>query len=150
MSTTSSNPDDQLLSTLGSVLDQIEAPSPSAVDAATQLIILRSLDGALFGLVADSAEHAVAHRADRTARLLTFEAGDHRLEIDAHLGEGMTTGQLTPAGVSEITMVTGAGSTTVTSDEHGRFRSALGVLGPRRWQVRFSDGAVVVTPIIRM
>jgi hypothetical protein len=142
--------DDRLLEVLGEVLDTIEAPSGTAVDSAAQLIALRQLDGDLMELVADSIESSLAQRSVDAGRLLRFEGFGCQIEIDAHFGDGLITVQLTPGGVSEVTTVTAATTATLNSDELGRFREEIGVRGLRRWCVRFPDGRIVVTPIVRL
>jgi hypothetical protein len=150
MATDSRDPDDELLALLGSVLDASEAPSASAVDGAMELFALRQMDGELIQLLADSAESAVAQRGVDTARLLRFEGSGCRVEIDAHFGDGMITGQLTPGGVSVVTTITTSSSTTTMTDELGRFRLPIGQGGDRRWRVQFDDGRVIVTPTVRL
>jgi hypothetical protein len=150
MTTEPRNPDDELLALLGSVLDASEAPSASAVEDATGLFALRQLDGELLELLADSAESAVAQRGVDTARLLRFEGSGCRVEIDAHFGDSMITGQLTPAGVSVVTTITTTSSTSTMTDELGRFRLPIGDRGSRRWRVQFDDGRVIVTPTVRL
>jgi hypothetical protein len=135
---------------LADVLDTIEAPSPSAVESASQLIALRRLDGDLMELVADSIESSLAQRGLDAGRLLRFAGFGRQIEVDAHFGDGQVTVQLTPAGVSAITTVTAANTTTMSSDELGRFREPVGARGLRRWCVRFPDGRILVTPIVRL
>lgn len=142
--------DDRLLELIGEVLDVAEAPSSAAVESAIALIALRQLDGELMELLADSAHATLAHRGADSVRLLRFELSGCSIEIDAHFGDGITTAQLTPGGVSTVTMVTHDGTSTFLSDELGRFRQPIGERRPRRWRVQFPDGRVVVTPIVRL
>jgi hypothetical protein len=139
-----------ILALLADVLDTIEAPSSSAVEAAQQLFALRQLDGDLMELAADSMESSLAQRGVDSGRLLRFEGGGCQIEIDAQFGDGVVTGQLTPSGVSAISTVTAAGASLVSSDEHGRFRVPIGARGLHRWLVRFADGRIRVTPIVRL
>ena len=142
--------DDEFLALLGDVLDTIEAPSASAVEGAEQLFALRQLDGDLMELAADSIESSLAQRGAESVRLLRFEGNGCQIEIDAHFGDGVVTGQLTPAGVSAITTVTSAGASRVDSDALGRFREAIVVRGLHRWAIHFADGRSCVTPIVRL
>ncbi|MEO8265762.1 MAG: hypothetical protein ABI706_09670 [Ilumatobacteraceae bacterium] len=142
--------DDDVLALLGDVLDSIEAPSASAVEGAEQLFALRQLDGDLMDLAADSNETSLAQRGTEAGRLLRFESGGCQIEIDAHFGDGVVTGQLTPGGVSAITTVTSAGASRFDSDALGRFLQPIAGRGLHRWSVRFADGRICVTPIVRL
>ncbi|MQA35465.1 hypothetical protein [Modestobacter roseus] len=116
--------DERLLHDLARVARDRDPVPTDLLEFARQSLTWRTVDAELAELTADS--HEVA-RAVRTAgddvRLLTFSAGDLRLDVEV-LAEGATrrlVGELSPAQPARVVLEHTDGTLTEDTDELGRF-----------------------------
>ncbi|HLL69166.1 MAG TPA: carboxypeptidase-like regulatory domain-containing protein [Micromonosporaceae bacterium] len=122
--------DDALLRRLAQMFHEEDAPPAGALELAKATFGLRALDAELAALTADSYTDsaALALRASGSTdgpRLLTFEAADFAVELEAHrVGpRRRLLGQLIPAAPARIEVrQTGTPDTpSVHADDQGRF-----------------------------
>jgi hypothetical protein len=154
--------DDELLDWLRRVAAEAD-PVPEDIGvAARAAILLHDLDGELAELIADSAgttsgvEYETVRRAsaDPTAdRLLSFEGGGVRVELEIMPGDGGLTviGQLDGASPDGCELEYGDGHReTVQLDELGRFLLDRTRGGPVRMRCTSVRGSPVVTSWVNL
>ncbi|MEA2220628.1 MAG: hypothetical protein QOJ35_3254 [Solirubrobacteraceae bacterium] len=118
--------DDILLDELRRVFAAID-PVPEAVRIAARAAIeWRSIDAELADLTSDSSvdEPALAVRGTATPRLLTFEARDLTIEVEAEPAGDETlrlVGQIVPPQTAQIAVRYGHELVATCADERGRF-----------------------------
>ena len=118
--------DDILLDELRRVVATMDSIPEHAQEAARAAIEWRTIDAELAALVSDSIvdEPALAVRGTTEPRLLTFEAPELTIELEAEpLGDGRLrlVGQLVPAQRAEIAVRHGDELLATRADERGRF-----------------------------
>lgn len=137
--------DDQLADALSRVLAAIDPVPEHVTVAARAAFSWRTIDAELAELAFDSAEQALGVRSTDVNRQVTFRSPSVEIELmitDAtarHL-----VGQLVPPAISDVDLVAGDATATVTSDHLGRFTFEDPPTGPARLVVRDADGAAVV------
>ncbi|WP_426567006.1 hypothetical protein ACPPVT_10905 [Angustibacter sp. McL0619] len=117
------DPDERLLSRLGSMYDELD-PVPDVVsEAARAAFILRDLDAELIPLVESLATTFVRGESDNW---LSFALEDLEIDLGSRRERSgwQIVGQITGA-VQEMTVHTLAGSEPVAVDEMGRFRAEV-------------------------
>jgi hypothetical protein len=147
---TSHDRDDLLLDELRRIASLVD-PVPEALEAAGResLTWLR-VDAELAELLSDSIvddERLALVRSSGGVRAVTFEADGFTIELDI-LGDGAQrtlVGQLVPAGIAEIEVQTSEAPTTVTADQHGRFRAERVPAGRMRLRVTGHPSAAAPT-----
>jgi len=118
--------DDDILDELSRALRAID-PIPDRVQTAARAAIeWRTIDAELAELVSDSVvdEPLLAVRGTAQPRMLTFEAGDLTIELEAEPGDedGLRlVGQLVPPHAAQIVVRHGDELVATTADERGRF-----------------------------
>lgn len=138
--------DDELLAELRTLAALHDPVPPEAIAAARSAIAWRTMDAELAELTGDlvSDDQLAGVRSSRAPKLLTFEAPS--LTVEVEVLETATArrllGQLVPPTAGEVEVRHGAGTTTVTVDEVGRF-TADGV-APGPVSLRCTAGARVV------
>ena len=147
--------DDLLLDELRRVFAAVD-PIPEAVQIAARAAIeWRTIDAELAELVADSTvdEPLLAVRGTAEPRMLTFEARDLTIELEAEAAGPDTirlVGQLVPPQPAEIAIRYGDELIATHADERGRF--VAGGIGAGQVSVRCrldseaGDGRLVETP----
>lgn len=147
--------DDALLGQLRSLASDLDPVPPDVMTAARAAIDLRTLDGELADLVADSAaadvpDLAYAPTRDSATedRMLSFDGGGVHIDIEVVQEDDVLTvvGQLTGADPGDCVLERGDGSTVpVRLDELGRFMLAGVPAGPVRLHCRSPHGHRVRT-----
>jgi hypothetical protein len=141
-----SDPDDELLGELRSVLRRTDPVPGDVTDFAKAALGLRRLDADLAELLDDSVLESTALARGGDARSLTFRSED--LTIDVELQPGALLGQLAPAPeAAEVTLQDAEGTAlaTTAADALGRVRLALEGDGRRRLRVTRPGAAPVET-----
>lgn len=141
-----SEPDDELLGELRSVLRRTDPVPGDVTDFAKAALGLRRLDADLAELLDDSVLESTALARGGDARSLTFRSED--LTIDVELQPEALLGQLAPAPeAAEVTLQDAEGTAlaTTAADALGRFRLALEGDGRHRLRVTRPGAAPVET-----
>jgi hypothetical protein len=139
--------DDELLAELGQALREPGPIAEQFVTAGEGAFAWRTVeeDLALAALAYDSLlddELAVRARSQSPPRALVFEAPGLAVEVQVS-GEGVV-GQLTPAGVGEVSLLTPDGpAARADADDIGCFVFGPPPPGPVRLECRTSDAALV-------
>jgi hypothetical protein len=143
--------DDALLLELRAVAAVRDAVPEAVLAAARDSLTWRTIDAELAALAFDSLADAGAlvrdGAATRDYRLLTFEAGQVSLEVEIS-GTGSRlrlSAQIVPGAVASVEVRSPAGTTTTTTDEHGRLAPVDVAPGPVSLRVVRSDGTTFVT-----
>ena len=128
-----------------------DAVPPELLRMARESFTWRTVDAELAELVADSAQAAGAalvRSGTPRVRLLTFTAGELRLELELLVegAERRVVGEVVPGGRARITVEHLDGSLTEDTDEFGRFLVAGVPAGRIRVRCAPADGAALVTP----
>ena len=137
---TSHVPDDLLLDELRRIASVVDPIPEELVRAGRESLTWLRVDAELAELLSDSIvddERLALVRSSGGVRAVTFEADGFTIELDI-LGDGADrtlVGQLVPAGTAEIEVQTSAAPTTVTADQHGRFRAENVPAGRMRLRV---------------
>ena len=144
--------DDELLQDLRRAASRIDPIPPEAVAGARSAIMWRTVDAELAELTEDLAGHdprLVGVRAANMPVLLSFAAGDRRLELEVigHGGGRLIFGQLVPAGPGRVVILHRHGETTVEADEGGRF--SAGEVSPGAVRVRWQGSLLEDAPSMK-
>jgi len=152
--------DDELVEWLKHVAAEADPLPDHIAAAAREAIRLKDLDGQLAELVADSASSETEYETVRRAapditeeRLLSFEAGEVRVELDISPGDnGLTViGQLIGTALEGCELEYRDGSREeVQLDELGRFLLDGRQPGPMRIRCRTVSGSPVVTSWVNL
>jgi hypothetical protein len=118
-----SNADHDLLAALGELFDEVDPVPPDVLAAALGSFAWRDVDAELAELIEDSELAAAAVRGVGESRLLTFEAATVTVVVEVTELDGgrRLLGQVVPPGVCRLEVRHGTGSTTVETDQLGRF-----------------------------
>ncbi len=141
--------DDLLVADLRRLLAALD-PVPADLGLAARLAIeWRTLEAELAALVHDSDvdEPAFAVRGGAGPRVLTFEAEDLTIEIEAQPRDDAVSvvGQLVPPQPAQIAVHSGGRVVAARADERGRFEAAGLSRGPLRLRCRLHDARLVET-----
>lgn len=136
----SHEPDDALLAELRRIASIVDPVPQALVTAGRESLTWLRVDAELAELLSDSIvddERLALVRSSEGVRSVTFEADGITIELDVLEDGAQRTlvGQLVPPGVAEIEVQTSDASTTVTADEHGRFRAEHVPAGRMRLRV---------------
>jgi len=114
---------DPLLTSLFSVVGNVDPVPASVVEAARAAYIWRTIDAELAELTADSAMATAGVRSSSAPRLLTFEGAGVEVEVEvAQTGSTRRlTGQLVPVGPARVTVRWSGGTHEAMADDLGRF-----------------------------
>jgi len=146
-----SDPHDELLAELRSVIDRVDPVPPEVTEFAQAALGWRRLDADLAELLADSALEAEAALArGGEGRWLTFRADDLTIDVEVQAdGDARTLlGQLAPPpATATIEVQAGDGdiAATAESDKLGRFRVTLAAGGRIRLRILREGAAPVET-----
>ena len=149
--------DDALLAWLKRVAAEAD-PMPGDITAAAhEAIGLHDLDGELAELIADSAgltpEYDAVRRTEAADRLLSFEGGGVRVELEIVRDDGELTviGQVIGASPVDCELEYGDGRReTLPLDDLGRFLVDRRRSGPVRIRCRSVDGSPVLTSWVNL
>jgi hypothetical protein len=147
--TAADHDDDALLRELAAVVRVSDPVPPALLTFAREAFTWRTVDAELAELAADSRETAGAGlRGPGDVRLLTFTAGDLRLEIEllAVGADRSVVGELSPPGAARVTVQHAEGELVEEADELGRFLLTGVPAGRIRVRCEPAGGTAIVTP----
>lgn len=142
------DPDDALEARLRALAVEADPPPEWVRAAARAAFAVRDLDAELAELVADSwADDAVLTRdSGDVLRMLSFETGDVRIEVDVEPGaDGARLHGVVVGLAGELTVVHAGGRTAVPVEDGGRFDVAGIPAGPVRLEGTTVAGVRVAT-----
>ncbi|MEV0802346.1 hypothetical protein AB0I34_31930 [Kribbella sp. NPDC050281] len=149
--------DDALLAWLKRVAAEADPMPGDITAAAREAIGLHDLDGQLAELIADSAgstpEYDAVRRTEASDRLLSFEGGGVRVELEIVPDDGELTviGQVIGASPEGCELEYGDGRReTLPLDDLGRFLVDRRRSGPVRIRCRSVDGSPVITSWVNL
>lgn len=127
-----SNADHDLLAAIGDLFDEVDPVPRGVVAAALGSFTWRDVDAELAELIEDSELAAAAVRGVGESRLLTFEAASVTVvvEVTELAGGRRLLGQVVPPGVCRLEVRHGSGTTSVETDQLGRFTIETVTPGP--------------------
>lgn len=141
--------DRELDALLRGVLTELDAPPPAFVESAKAALTWLTVDAELAQLASDSRTEPAGVRSHAPPRVLTFSCGDTTLvvEVADERRARRVIGQIVAPAAATVEVRHAEGTTSVRSDEHGRFRAAPIPSGPLSITCRFDDPtrAAVVT-----
>jgi hypothetical protein len=147
--TSAEQPDDALVRELAAAARVADPVPEDLLRFAREALTWRTVDAELAELVADSRDTAGAGlRGAGDVRLLTFTAGDLRLELEL-LVDGpvrRVVGELSPPGPARVTVEHPGGELTEDADELGRFLASGVPAGRVRVRCERAGGPAIVTP----
>jgi hypothetical protein len=149
--------DDALLAWLKRVAAEADPMPGDITAAAREAIGLHDLDGQLAELIADSAgsapEYDAVRRTEAADRLLSFEGGGVRVEVEIVPDDGELTviGQVIGASPEDCELEYGDGRReALPLDDLGRFLADRRRSGPVRIRCRSVDGSPVITSWVNL
>lgn len=141
--------DDRMVDHLRALAQRVDPPPALLGEFARAALGWRTIDAELAELSYDSAvDESLAgavRGATRAPRLLTFDVGEVTVEVEVTAqGAGRSlAGQVVPMQSTVIEVRHSAGSTTVDTDELGRFAVEGLPAGPMSLRCRLADGGGV-------
>jgi hypothetical protein len=114
--------DDELLAMLRTGLEESDPVPEDVIEFAKTALGWRQIDAELAGISFDSEiEEPSATRSTATARMLTFTAGNWRIDIEYDEATQRLLGQVTPSRQVTVELHFAGGAVGLYSDPEGRF-----------------------------
>jgi len=147
------HPDDELLSQVARLVDELDPPPPGLVERAQFAVAIDDLDDIDFEVARWSDNHTLAGVRGGLPGTITFFVGDLTVMVNVtRTGERQRIdGWLVPAGAHGVEVrVADHGSSTTTADEGGRFVLTEVPRGTTQLLVRMNaeQTRTVVTPTV--
>lgn len=145
-------PDEQIFSQVRAAVAELDSVPPYVLEVARSTFRWRWVDDELARLTYDSEAHGAelaGVRGPSTLRLLTFESDEATLDLQivADKERRAIIGEISPRGRAEVQVVHPNGTSTLATDEQGRFRIEDIVSGSVSLRCRLlsDDNRVVAT-----
>lgn len=137
----------EILEVLGRALEHSDPVPISVTEAGKSALTWLTIDAELAVLVFDSArDELVGVRSETLAeRQLTFQSPNVEIEIMLVGDTRHLVGQLVPAQVADVTLITELASTDAKADQLGRFDFTGVERGRIRLQIRTASGPSITT-----
>jgi hypothetical protein len=147
------HPDDELLSQVARLVDELDPPPPGLVERAQFAVAIDDIDDIDFEVARWSDNHTLAGVRGGLPGTITFFVGDLTVMVNVtRTGERQRIdGWLVPAGAHGVEVrVADHGSSTTTADEGGRFVLTEVPRGTTQLLVRIhaEQARTVVTPTV--